>query len=192
MTAINDLPPRLDERYASATRSADLGLSPEHRTDADVLLAAGYAAQKNRNGMVALMAYRMKITGDRASKGEITDLLMERLLHQDARARHGRKNLNRPNARFVVETVLGWWATDNCVVCTGRKMQPIPGTPHLSANWCEACAGGGKRPIPDVGERFNPHAAWLAAELDHMLTFIVGDMAKKLRPSLDLNPGAKE
>jgi hypothetical protein len=153
LTAIDDRP-KLDETYARATRSSDLTPSAEHRTDADILLAAGYAAQKNRHGMVALMAYRMKITGDRASKGEIVELLVDMIAHKVSR----RKLL----------------------------MEPIPGTPHLSANYCKACAGGGKRPIPDQGARFNQHAEWLAAELDHMLTFIVGDMARMLRPSLDL------
>lgn len=184
MTALEDRP-KLDETYARATRSTDLSASSEHRTDADILLAAGYAAQKNRNGMIALMAYRMKITGDRASKAEIVEALIDHMGYE-AKRRRALPIINRPNARMVVQTVINWWSTDNCEVCTGRKMQPIPGTPHLSANWCEACAGGGKRPIPDVGARFKQHAEWLAAELDHMLTFIVGDMARMLRPSLDL------
>jgi hypothetical protein len=188
MTAINDLPPRLDERYASATRSTDLTPSAEHRTDADVLLAAGYAAQKNRNGMVALMAYRMKITGDRASKAEIVEALVDYMNFEMFRKKTLPK-INRERARVVVQTVVAWWSNDNCETCTGRLMEPIPGTPHLSANYCKACAGGGKRPIPDQGARFNQHAAWLAAELDHMLTFIVGDMARMLSPRLDLKTG---
>ncbi len=187
MTAIDDRP-KLDETYARATRSADLSASSEYRTDADILLAAGYAAQKNRNGMVALMAYRMKITGDRASKSEIVEALVDHMNFEVLRRRTLPK-INRPNARVVVQTVVNWWSNDNCEVCTGRLMEPIPGTPHLSANYCKACAGGGKRPIPDLGDRFNRHAVWLAAELDHMLTFIVGDMARMLRPQLDLKKG---
>lgn len=187
MTAIEDRP-KLDETYARATRSTDLSASSEHRTDADILLAAGYAAQKNRNGMIALMAYRMKITGDRASKAEIVEALVDHMNYEVQR-RHALPRINRPNARAVVVTVVNWWSNDNCEECTGRLMEPIPGTPHLSAIYCKACAGGGKRPIPDQGARFNQHAAWLAAELDHMLTFIVGDMARMLRPSLDLKTG---
>jgi hypothetical protein len=183
LTAIDDRP-KLDETYARATRSSDLTPSAEHRTDADILLAAGYAAQKNRHGMVALMAYRMKITGDRASKGEIVELLVDMIAHKVSRRKL--PSINRDRSRVVVQTVVAWWANDNCETCTGRLMEPIPGTPHLSANYCKACAGGGKRPIPDQGARFNQHAEWLAAELDHMLTFIVGDMARMLRPSLDL------
>ncbi len=189
MTAIDERP-RLDETYARATRSTDLSGSAEHRTDADVLLAAGYAAQKNRNGMVALMAYRMKITGDRASKGEIVELLMDRIAQKV-----GRRKLpavTRERSRVIVETVIAWWADDNCETCTGRLMEPIPGTPHLSAIYCKACAGSGKREIPNQGPRFNQHAEWLAAELDHMLTFIVGDMARMLSAKIDLAIGGKK
>jgi hypothetical protein len=188
MAAIEDRV-RLDERYASATRARDLSASNEHRTDADYLLAAGYAAQKNRNGEAALMAYRMKITGDRASKGIIVDLLMDRMIGKTVRGKHRLAKVDRPRARRITETVLNWWANDNCEACTGRLMEPIPGTPHLSANFCKACAGGGKRPIPDQGPRFNPHAQWLAAELDHMLTFIVADMAKFLSTKMDVAVG---
>jgi hypothetical protein len=184
MTTIDDRP-KLDETYARATRSSDLSASSEHRTDADILLAAGYAAQKNRNGMVALMAYRMKVTGDRASKAEIVEALIDHMGYEVKR-RRTLPMINRPNARMVVQTVINWWTNDNCERCTGRLMEHIPGTPHLSANWCEDCKGGGKRPIPDVGDRFKAHSVWLAAELDHMLTFIMGDMARALSPLLDL------
>lgn len=190
MTALDDRP-KLDETYARATRSTDLSASSEHRTDADILLAAGYAAQKNRNGMIALMAYRMKITGDRASKAEIVEALVDHMNHEVRRGKRTLPTINRPNARRVVMTVVNWWSNDNCLECTGRLMEPIPGTPHLSANYCKACAGGGKRSIPDVGARFEQHAAWLAAELDHMLTFIVGDMARMLSSRLDLKVGDK-
>jgi hypothetical protein len=189
MSAIDDRPPQLDERYARATRSTDLSASTEHRTDADILLAAGYAAQKNRNGMIALMAYRMKITGDRASKIEIVEALIDYMNFEVLRGKRTLHKISRPHARMVCQTVINWWSNDNCEECTGRLMEPIPGTPHLSAIYCKACAGGGKRPIPDVGARFEQHASWLAAELDHMLTFIVGDMARMLRPSLDLKIG---
>lgn len=177
--------PRLDESYARATRATDLSASTEHRTDADVLLAAGYAAQGNRNGRVALMAYRMKISGDRSQKAEIVEALMDMVAKKVAR--RTLPSVNRARSRVIVETVIGWWANDNCEVCTGRKMEPIPGTPHLSANWCSACNGLGTRAIPDQGPRFNPHARWLAAELDMMLAVIVGQMAKRLAPQLDLN-----
>jgi hypothetical protein len=121
MTAIDDRP-KLDETYARATRSSDLSASSEHRTDADILLAAGYAAQKNRNGMVALMAYRMKVTGDRASKVEIVEALIDHMGYEVKR-RRTLPMINRPNARMVVQTVINWWSSDNCEVCTGRLME---------------------------------------------------------------------
>jgi hypothetical protein len=189
MNTINDRPPCISERFASATDSSDLTLHTEHRCDADMLLAAGYAAQGNRKGMIALMAYRMKITGDKASKWEIVEALIEHMRYEVLRRtrQSGLPKITREQSRVVVQTVINWWMDDNCVTCTGRKMQPIPGTPHLSANWCEACAGSGKRDIPDTG----PHAKWLAAELDHMLTFIVGDMARRLSARLDLKSEGK-
>lgn len=172
------------ERYASSLDTSDLTVSLEHRTDADYLLAAGYAAAANRNGLAALMAYRMKVSGDLASRPVLLELLVDRLQGQSFRKKL--PAIQRARARQAAEAVLGWWLDDVCRACTGRLMDPIPGTPHLSAHFCKACAGTGKRALPELGPRSQAHAAWLAAELDRMLSFIVGDMARILSPKLDL------
>ena len=62
--------PGISERYALAARSSDLTVNPDARTDADMLLAAGYAAAGNEYASLALRfgaSKRLRIGGLSAS-----------------------------------------------------------------------------------------------------------------------------
>jgi hypothetical protein len=182
------------ERYGSANGTSDLTLNLEGRCDADLLLAAGYASANNQRGMMALHLYRMKLTGDRHGVGPVTEEAMSWLVGRGVRA-GGREKIGRPEARHICETVLKWWLDDVCRRCKGRRYELIPGTNHVSDRVCETCFGGARRPLEAMIEkRRHEPANWLASELDALVSYIVGDMAKILngRMSVFLDPLPRE
>lgn len=174
----------LAERYSAATDTADLTVKP-YRCDADLMLAAGYATAGNTRGTMALNVYRMKVTGDRAGMGPLIEDMMSNLIRRGVRS-GGRDKLSRPEARYVAETVLRWYLDDNCRVCTGRRYDLIPGTQITSASVCQTCAGTGRHPLEQVIKKTRVEPArWLASELDALCSYVLADMARKLRAQMD-------
>lgn len=175
--------PTLAERYSSVSETSDLTLRPT-RCDADVLLAAGYATAGNERGALALSVYRMKVTGDRAAFGPLVEDAIDRLIRRGVRA-GGRDKLNRPEARYIAETVMHWYLNDNCRHCTGRRYELIPGMQVTSANLCQTCSGTGRHPLEQVIKKTRVEPArWLAGELDAMCSYVLADMAVKLSNQL--------
>lgn len=172
------------ERYDLATDAHDLTLRPG-RCDADVLLAAGYAAAGNARGAQALALYRIRATGSRNGLAQIVDVAAGWMV--DRRPQPGEKTLRLGAARDVSARVLLWWIDGVCPHCQGRRYELVPGTQMVSDNLCWACDGAGRLPVEDRVRREHQTAArWLAAEFDRMLAYVMADMARRLSPRLDL------
>lgn len=175
----------MPERYLGATQTSDLTLR-EKRCDADMLLAAGYAAQRNRRGLTALHAYRLRVVGDRRGRHELVEEMIDwtRTLHLGGH----RLRITRPEARQVAEITLAWWIYDSCPACTGRCFRLGPGGQHLSAVPCKACDGTGKRRMPSkVPVARRPLSSWMFGELDRMVAMIHADMARVLSQRMNLD-----
>lgn len=202
---IDDTKRTLGERYAVAATGG--------RTDADVLLAAGYAAMHNANGLLGLALWRMKESKSRSLEiarrqheeipGEIPEPIV---IHPSAftevtntaanwlvgkgqlTGRDQLPKLRRYEAVDVARITLQWWLDDNCPTCEGRQHPTIPGTGRLDyGHNCPTCEGTGKLAVNRViaSER-RVHAQRLAAWLDTLVGQVFADMAARLRPNLDL------
>ena len=178
--------PTISERYVAATNSRDLTLNPIKRTDADILLAAGYAASGNTAGTLALRFYRLKATGDRSDFRELVDLTGEWLRSRSNYK--GRRQLSRVQANEVAARTMLWWIDNTCRVCDGHGHPKIPDAPTINyGHDCGFCHGTRKIPV----NRVVPHgmsdeALWLENEIDKQCAFIFSDMAKLLAPKLNL------
>lgn len=169
----------VEERYDVATETSDLSLMPG-RCDADVLLAAGYAASRNTRGAQALALYRMRATGSRAGMARAIDWaagwLLDRRLPWP-----NRKPVRVNEAREIATAVLQWWLDDVCRQCQGRRYELVPGTQVVSDNICHACAGTGRSPVQDrVRREHQDCAQWLAGECERAMAFVLSDMARRL------------
>jgi hypothetical protein len=169
----------LEERYSSATRSSNLTVSATRTTDADVLLAAGYAAQKNYKAMQALEFYRLQ-GGDMAGFNRLAGVAGQ-WIHNRSR-RQGRKRRNALQARDIASRALLWWMNPTCKACNGIGHPLITGTPVINyGHDCGVCHGTGKYPIQrvvPVGS--SDEARWLIDHIDWMVHSIFDDMAKLL------------
>ena len=138
--------PTISERYIGATNSRDLSLDFNKRTDADVLLAAGYAAAGNAAASLALRVCRMKPTGDKTPFRELADIAGAWLL---GRSRHkGRRKLAPIQARDLATRTLFYWLNPACPPCGGLGHPLMPNSPVINfGHDCPVCHGTGKYPI---------------------------------------------
>lgn len=180
-----DEPRTVEDRYILATGSTDLSLRPG-RCDADRLLAAAYAARKDRRGMWGLALWRLGYTSDRSCLKLMVSTATGWLIGRGQRA--GGKDRLRSHAeaqRLATSAVL-WYCYGNCKACEGRKYDRIPGTPHTSGNRCKTCEGSGKPPLESVEPLHVEHMRWLAAEFDGLQGYVMRDMARALGSSMEL------
>lgn len=178
---IDDLPPSVLEKYAAATQTSDLTLR-EGRCDADMLLAAGYAAHHDEVGRQALMINRMLVTGDYSRM----DVAVEYAYRWVRSAQMGRKaalpHSDRKTTMNVVNVTMRWWLRGVCPACDGRRMSLIfPGAQVTSAKLCHVCDGAGKVSLDKLAGEHWQAARWLAAELDRLLDKIEHDMKAALK-----------
>lgn len=173
------------ERYAKATQTSDLTTRLDQRCDADVLLAAGYAASGDRRKNIALHVYRMTIRQDLGGLApvveEVDNWLKGRL------SRKGHRPMSRVPRQALILTVLRWWMKQACEYCNGTGYEVIEDTGRLSGHECSNCHGTGKTPIARiVPPPMRSHAEWLAKELDSLVLVVQGDMAKLLAENMSL------
>lgn len=148
----------LEEGYQSATNSGNLAVDPEHRTDADWMIASGWShrqlgadlmrlqsewSRPMRNANPALDEANAREAIDRlrtlpAAKAKLLALAQRYGLKDDAEA--------------VVLKVLTYWLDDTCPHCHGQGYVLVSGTPRLSGKRCHACRGNGKRASPGRAE----------------------------------------
>lgn len=141
----------VDEAYSSAGNTDDLTVKADKRTDADVLIAAGWSP-----GLLGAALLRLHGEWDGTAKPK-------KLTETDARLLFGAlKTLPK-----VIEAVAAWaakrgyssphelagaavayWLDDGCHACSGRGYDVIPGTWVLGPV-CRRCGGSGKRRPPE-------------------------------------------
>lgn len=177
--------PSLGERYETAADTSDLTLHFDRRSDADILLAAGYAAAGNVRGTQALMLYRMRATGDRSGVRELARVSSGWLMGW--RPPVGVKPLRRAQCQEIAAAVIHWWFEDSCSHCHGRRYELVPGTNVVSDNLCHVCNGAGKEPVDHRLRREHQEAGrWLANQFEDLMSYILADMAKRLRSEVEL------
>lgn len=177
--------PTVPERYATAATTSDLSVSLERRTDADVLMAAGMSAGKDRRAALALSVYRAGVTGDHSGilpmANELADWLSNRL------ARERRKPMRRSYRVTLALGVMQHWFNPVCRHCDGRGFLLVEGAPVLSDHECTHCHGTGKRNLSDdIGYEHAEIGRWLSGELDRLVSLVHAEMAKKLSRKMDL------
>lgn len=173
------------ERYAHATQTTDLTVHLNERCDADVLLAAGYAASKDRRRGIALQVYRMAVRQDLGGLSVVAEEVGHWL--QGRLSRKGNRPVPKLARDALVLTVLRWWLKPACTFCNGTGYDQIEDTPNLSAHECDNCHGTGKSPVARlVPGPLKAHAEWLGKELDDLVLVVHGDMAKLLASSFDM------
>lgn len=183
--------PTLQEKYIAATGSRDLTLPADGstRTDADILLAAGYAASGNTRAALALDFYRLKATGDLAEFRRLSDLSGRWLCGRSMRS--GRRKMKMIEARDLATRVLFWWRSPACQPCGGRGHPLMPNSPVINhGHDCPVCHGTGQYPIHRiVPPGTADEARWLVDEMDSLCAIVFNDMARLLArqmPSLDM------
>ena len=178
------------ERYASATVSGNLTPKLAGTTDADVLLAAGIAASKDKRRMLALKLYRMAVQGSMVGLWEVAaeadGWVVQHLLKQRQRP------MSKTARQQLIVSTLRWWLAPVCGYCNGTAFIEalIDGTDEgagrLTTVACGGCHGTGRRPLQrEVPPPLYPTANWITGELDRLVALIHSDMAKLLGQRLD-------
>lgn len=168
------------EQYARATTSGDLRQAADHRTDADVLLAAGIAAGKDERRKLALKIYRMGVTGSLEGLQDVIDACDGWLSAYLQKKNGGRVMPHRVREALVTD-VLRWYMNPTCDYCGGTTVIAAEGTAGRLTEQCPACHGTGKKSLA----RAVPHthtkpAEWLALQIEQHAALIHSDMAKLL------------
>lgn len=168
------------EQYARAATSGDLRQVVDHRTDADVLLAAGIAASGKPRLTLALTIYRMGVTGNTEGIGPVIDACDHWLSAYMHRKSGGRVMPVRARRALVVD-VLRWYMHPTCDYCGGPGVIAADGTGGRLTESCPACHGSGKKPL----QRAVPHthikpAEWLATQIEQHAATIHAEMARLL------------
>jgi hypothetical protein len=179
------------EKYAMASTSSHLGVNLERRCDADLLIAAGWAASDPKRA-AALALYRMSVAGNTQGLETVIDTMDGWL--NGRMQRRGIRPMPRHQRRELVAAVLRWWIRPVCGYCEGRCFELIPrdeaaesGAGVLSGTPCTACHGTGRRPVErEVPNHLGGAARELADELDRLVILVTGEMARRLNTVMNL------
>jgi hypothetical protein len=177
--------PGIAEQYISASNARDITVDPDKRTDADVLLAAGYAASNNAAASLALRFYRLRATGDMTPFSELAEIAGEWLLGRSMRG--GRRRLRGVQARDLATRTMFWWLQPACKPCAGRGHPLMPHSPVINyGHDCPTCHGTGQYPIHRIVPAGTAdEARWLVDELDRMTGIVFKDMARLLAANIN-------
>lgn len=171
-----------EERYAGATnaRNLTLPLDGGSRTDADILLAAGYASAGNARASMALLFYRLRATGNMAGFREVVNIAGDWLHGRSLR--RGRRRMSRLQGQDLAARVIYWWLNPACKPCAGRGHPLMPDSPVINhGHNCGVCHGTGKYPIHRiVPPGTSDEARWLVDEIDQHCGLVFNDMARLL------------
>ena len=136
--------PDIEEQYISAGDSSNLRVEAERRSDADILIAAGWS-----NSRLGLALMRLQTKPDREGLHKV---------HEQAVMQVAKWGIDRPDS--VASAVIAWWLKRICQKCNGVKFQRILNTPALSAKACNTCNGTGENILP-YGYNGKRLANWL-------------------------------
>lgn len=149
--------PDVSEQYAVATNASNLRveLDAERRSQADLLIAAGFAASALYRALTRLMVKPMPGDLDAAQLLICTQAV--------------RWKMEKPME--ISAAVLGWWIDQRCNDCRGTGF-----TGKNNAIRCMTCKGSfGKKPVPcgEAGKK-------LAGHLDDCVVRGAGSVARRL------------
>ena len=186
MNTMDDRQRPISERYLTASSTSDLSMRDE-RCDADVLLAAGYAAAGNVGGQLALSLWRLQAIGDTGGLAQLIEESTNWIVGRSHRVGRGQlPRINRVAARLTAQLVLMWWMAPTCPACMGRGHPLIPGSMRVDdSRECGECHGTGDRPVElEVGTECREHARWLAGEYSAKTGAIFKAMADRIKVDL--------
>jgi hypothetical protein len=146
--------------------------------DADILLAAGYAARQDDKGRQALMLNRMLVTGDYGHLYAMVEYAYRWCKSEAFKPGSDlRKNVNRRDLLQVCNVTLRWWLRRVCPHCQGRKFELVfPGSQVTSTRECKPCEGQGRTPLDNLAGDHWREARWLANEFDRLMDKVEQDM----------------
>ena len=154
--------PDIEEQYISAGDSSNLRVEAERRSDADILIAAGWSASR-----IGAALMRLYSKPDRVA----LEMVQTQVAMQAEKWR-----IERPDV--VACAVIGWWLKKVCKACQGRRYEKIAGTPSLSTRHCSCCKGSGETPLP-----YGSAGKQLERLLDECVERAQASIKKRLRPA---------
>lgn len=89
-----------------------------------------------------------------------------------------REDLDQCTGKVV--TVIRWWLSQRCPMCSGTKFQVVEGTNRHSAKICRPCGGTGLREVPHQQE-----GRRLACWFDQCVERARASIGRRLRPGSD-------
>lgn len=185
----------IDQRYASAIRSSNLGVDDKTtRSDSDVLGAMGLADRTLTRGHdgrgnhsfrcpLAVPLTRL-LAGDNNASREVVKILSV-MAHKHSFVLDVR--VNRTDCHEMALACLAWYRHGACKACGGHGKLVIPGTTTLGAQDCDACRGRGKMVFESAFPAdWHVLANWLACEMERALGRAGPAAMAHLAPKLEL------
>lgn len=200
---------RIQDRYATAVHSSDLGVDEKTvMSDSDTLGAMGLAGRTLDTGWkttgpdgqgepvtpvpLAVPLERL-FAGDNNAIYDIVRALVAMALQQRVKLKI---RISRAECKEMAQMCLAWHRYGTCPTCEGRGYALIPGTKTLSGNECQDCCAGhiperwrtpGKLPFE---RQFRPEwrdlARWLVSQMEAAAGRAGPEAMKALAPRLDL------
>ena len=176
--------PTVLERYSTALLSSDLSVSTERTGDADLLIAAGIAAQADERTRQSIMLYRMVHSGHATQEQQLVMIHYAYRWVKSQMFRPGRDRLPKMDHAEVMDAcavVLIWWLSKRCPHCKGRRFElASPGAQVTSQRICKHCDGTGNVSLDRLAGDHGPAARWLANEFDLAIDRARGAMVAAL------------
>lgn len=144
----NDEMRGVDEAYQVAGNSSNLRVEADRRSDADVLIAAGWT-----KGMLGGAALRLRGEWDSCEKPHIGQDMSQEMLHLSRKLKSFRSVREALGVymgdAIAAQRVIFWWLDQNCHKCAGTKFETVAGTNRHGAKVCKPCQGTGLAHIPN-------------------------------------------
>lgn len=134
--------PSAFERLSTAVHTSDLTVDPDHRSDADYIIALGVAGSRHSAVASPLMHLHLSGTNTNLKAAYNSVLALAKRLNAKKNWR-----LNGTALQAVALHSLSHHVVPICPHCHGRKFEVCDGAPTLSAEACKHCHGTGRRPI---------------------------------------------
>lgn len=165
---------KIAERYAVARNTSNLKVSASTTlAAADVLIAAGWVAQRDPE---AMLLWDAAFRGKTHCKLALCDLLEHKL------TAHMLRHSQRGNPRRITRETVAWWMDNACQTCGGEGHEVVPDTSVRYDHLCSHCDGSGKQiPLPDTLAH-----QWLADKLNMLAHHAAGRVMDRLRDDMEL------
>ena len=163
----------IQELYTVSRNTSNLKSNPRTvRSPADVIAAAGMAAQDNE---IAMLLWGVTFQGKSSQKWLLVAELENKLAGKMFKERW------KGNPRLIAQEVIAWHLHGTCQPCGGRGYRVIKDTPMLSDDLCTHCGGTGKVPLP-ASEPYG----FLSDYIGRLTAIAGGEVMKKLNVSMEI------